>query len=74
MNENQRAAFLQAQAACAIIEALAIVAAIIPDSSRGPGHPGTMTYSIPDPMGSIRSLIDKYGIGHNAALTFLAGD
>jgi len=60
MNENQRAAFLQAQAACAIIEALATAVERI----SGPG---------PDTRGrdQVLALIDKYGIGHNAAITFL---
>ena len=56
-----RAAFLQTQAACAIVEAIALLV------ERTPPVVGTA----PPTAREVRALIDKYGIGHNAALAYL---
>lgn len=64
MNEAQRAAFLNAQTACALIEMNGMVSINI--AARIQGAP--MVHSGKD----FTDLIDKYGIGHNAAITTLA--
>ena len=65
MNEEQRAAFQIAQAACAMIEALGMVA----DNLQATCEPGLLPYD----KAKFDDLIDRYGIGHNAAVTWLTG-
>lgn len=62
MNEEQRAAFLIAQSAAAMIEALGMVAANAQSASdrQFAKH-------------EFDALIDRYGLGHNAAVTWLHG-
>lgn len=57
MTPEQKVAYLISQCACAIIEALAI---------RANQEPGSGLTSDAD---DIRSLIDKYGIHHNAVVS-----
>jgi hypothetical protein len=59
----RRAAFLQTQSACAIIEALAEFFDCLSVRHQGIGNGADR----------IRAVIDRHGIGHNAALTFLEG-
>lgn len=65
MNEEQRAAFQQSQAACAMIEALGMLA----DNQRAALNGETPPYH----KGNFDDLIDRYGIGHNAAVSWLTG-
>lgn len=60
MDETQRAAFLQAQAACALIEMEAMKAANKEREQQG--------YSLAYDEAAFMAVIDKYGIHHNAAL------
>jgi hypothetical protein len=61
----QQAAFLQSQVACATIEAMGMAAQNSMCMKAGePPWFGKHEFD---------SLIDKYGIGHNAALTTLRG-
>lgn len=65
MNEMQRAAFLQAQAACAIVEGMGLLAHNQEDIRAGrPPAFGRADFE---------ALIERYGIGHNAALSWLQG-
>lgn len=57
MTPEQRAAYLITQAACAVIEALSI------GGNQIPGSAGQ----------EILRLLDKYGIHHNAVVSFLQG-
>jgi hypothetical protein len=63
MNDTliRRAAFLQTQAACAIVEAIALLVERTPTWAGRDRHGGE----------EVRALIDKHGIGHNAALSYL---
>lgn len=65
MGEEQRAAFLMSQAACALIEAMGMVALNEQRKAQG--------YSMAYDDSAFFNLIDKYGIGHNSALTALLG-
>lgn len=65
MNEEQRAAFLIAQTACAMIEAMAMAST----NQQATVEPGLLPHTGDD----FRALIDRYGIGHNAAVTWLLG-
>lgn len=58
MTDTEKAAFLITQAACAIVEAIAMQLAL--------NH-----Y---DDQKACLALIDKYGIGYNGVLAFLQGD
>lgn len=65
MNPEQRAAFLHAQAACAMIEAMGMVA----DNQ----HRQMQGHSIAYDGEAFQALIGRYGIGHNDAVTWLHG-
>lgn len=65
MDEQQRAAFLNAQTACAMIEAMGMAA----DNQARAFHNEPPAYA----KGAFDALIDQYGIGHNAAVTWLHG-
>ena len=65
MNETSRAAFLQSQVACAMIEAMGMQAEN--EQRKAVGH--SMAYT----EDAFVQLIDRYGIGHNAAFTSLQG-
>jgi hypothetical protein len=65
MNEEQRAAFQIAQASCAMIEALGMLADNQQATIRGE--------TAPFHKANFDDLIDRYGIGHNAAVTWLTG-
>lgn len=65
MNEEQRAAFLIAQTACAMIEAMGMVA----DNQMRAFSNEPPAYT----KGAFDALIDRYGLGHNAAVTWLLG-
>jgi len=62
----RRAAFLQTQSACAIVEAIALLVEQGVDSHFG----GAFIQQKGD---EVRALIDKYSIGPNAVLTYLEG-
>lgn len=64
MNEEQKAAFLNSQVACAMIEAMGMQA----ENEQRKACGLSMAYT----EDSFVSLIDKHGIGHNAALSTLA--
>lgn len=63
MDENARAAFLIAQAACAMAEAAGMQAEnqLCAHRNRPPDYREV----------DFQRIINKYGIGHNAALTWL---
>lgn len=63
MDEVQRAAFLNAQTACALIEALGMAA----DNQFSVIRGGLPIHE----KDSFDALIDRYGLGHNAAVTWL---
>lgn len=65
MNEEQRAAFLIAQAAAGMIEALGMVATNQERTANG--H--TIAYD----EAAFSAVIDHYGLHHNAAVTWLLG-
>lgn len=65
MNEQERAAFIQSQSVCALIEALGMVALNMQRQATG----NSMAYSDTD----FDNLIIKYGIGHNVVIGFLTG-
>ena len=65
MNETARAAYILSQAACAMAELAAMKAEDAlrhPDDHCGP-HTGE----------EYRSVMDRYGIGHNAVVDYLRG-
>lgn len=65
MNDAQKAAFINAQAACALAEIAAMQAAnALPLSLRG-----RALYTEDD----FRAVPDRYGIHHNAVLTLFHG-
>ena len=66
MNEQQRAAFIQSQAACAIVEALGMIA-----ENQKRQH---MNYSMAYGEEAFQKLIETYGLGHNQVIAFLQGD
>ncbi len=59
----RRSAFIQAQAACAIVEAIAKLIESADATSMGRINLAADT----------RNLIDRYGIGPNAVLTYMSG-
>lgn len=65
MNEEQRAAFLNAQTACALIEAQGMTA----DNQRAVANGVQPEWA----KHHFDALIDRYGLGHNAAVTWLHG-
>lgn len=65
MDETQRAAFLIAQAACMAAELAAMQERNRVDIIAGRG----VTHGPADMEG----LVDKYGLGHNTAVTWLLG-
>lgn len=65
MDETQRAAFLMAQAAAALIEAFGMVA----DNMERTANGHTIAYD----GAAFQAVIDRCGIGHNAAVTWLTG-
>lgn len=65
MDEQQRAAYVQAMAACALIEAMGMQA----ENQRRAVDNEIPAYGKWD----FDALLDKYGIGHNAVLTTFQG-
>lgn len=65
MDETQRAAFLISQAAAAMIEALGMVA----DNQERQANGHALAYD----GEAFQGVIDRFGIGHNAAVTWLTG-
>jgi hypothetical protein len=65
MNEEQRAAFLISQSVCAMIEAMGMQA----ENMQREREEYLMAFG----SLSFNSLIEKYGLGHNAAITTLRG-
>lgn len=65
MNEEQRAAFLIAQSAAAMIEAMAMAST----NQHRAFDNEPPAYE----RGAFLDLIDRYGIGHNAAVSWLTG-
>lgn len=65
MDETARAAFLQSQTACALIEAMGMAA----DNQ----HRIACGHSIAYDGEAFTALIDKYQLGHNSAVTWLHG-
>jgi hypothetical protein len=63
MTENERAAYLSAQVACAMIEALGMMSENMQRQHRGE----SMAYT----EEAFTRLQEQYPIGHNAALTWL---
>jgi hypothetical protein len=62
MTPEEKAAYIQAQCACAIIEAMSMLAFTIRYSdSMDKGYH----------RAEFMALIDKYGIGHNSVLAYL---
>ena len=66
MSENDRAAFIMSQAACMVVEALGMQAENKVQEHRQeyPAHDG-LTFV---------QLIEKYGMSHNAVITYLNGE
>ena len=65
MTDEQRAAFLISQTTCAMIEAMGMHA----DNMQRQHQGASMAYD----GGAFENLINKYGIGHNAALDTALG-
>ena len=65
MTPEQQAAYVNAQAACAILEALGMISENIESVSR--------QETIPHSLNKFKELIYTYGIGHNAVLTLFQG-
>ena len=63
MNENENAAFIFSQAACALITAMGMMAENVQRERNG--------YSPAYGKNAFEAVIDEYGIGHNATLTKL---
>ena len=63
MTPEQRAAYIQAQSTCAMIEAMGMQALNMQREQQG--------YSMAYDDEAFFKLIDKYGIGHNAVLNFV---
>jgi hypothetical protein len=66
MNDEQKAAYLNSQVACALIEMAAMKAANSFREMQG--------YTIAYGEEAFHELITKYGIHHNAAMTLFHGD
>lgn len=65
MDQNERAAFIQSQAACAVVKALGMMA----DNQ----HRLSLGHTIAYDGDAFRELIDEHGIGHNAVVDYLRG-
>ena len=65
MNENQQAAFIMSQSACALIEAMGMQA-----ENQDRAHRGLAVAYTEE---AFAALIDEHGIGYNAVLGFWRG-
>ncbi|MFL5900924.1 MAG: hypothetical protein ACJ75S_06960 [Solirubrobacterales bacterium] len=65
MTDEQKAAFINAQAACAMIDAMGMVAANTERTANGQ----TIAYD----EKAFQGVIDRYSIGHNSVLTLFHG-
>ena len=66
MNEAQRIAFFSAQIVCAQAEIESMKAANVAREAQG--------YAQAYGEEAFREVVNKYGLGHNDAITFLKGD
>jgi len=66
MTDEQKVAFVNAQAACAMAEMMGMAAenAVRASKNQAQAYPG----------GAFFALADKYLIGHNAVISFFHGD
>ena len=62
MNNEQKAAYIQAQAACAIIEGMSLLMDNLYAIKEG--RP-------PDPHEAFEAIINKYGLHHNTVIEYL---
>lgn len=65
MTDEQKAAFINSQAACAMIDAMGMVAANTERTTNG----NTIAYD----EAAFQGLIERYQIGHNSVLTLFHG-